>query len=125
MSGSGARDQIVAKVPDLHYRRGCTGKTTKPRAAPRLHSTIFEASWDCPSGGSAGCSDSIGPPPRRIPTGPDDEERLTADLVELAAGTARLGYRKIAEIWRSTAGWIVNDKRVEARSQRGWLGAGG
>jgi putative transposase len=44
---------------------------------------------------------------RRVPTGPDDEERLTADLVELAAGTAAL------VIGRSPAGWIVNDKWVE------------
>jgi putative transposase len=50
---------------------------------------------------------------RRVPTGPDDEERLTADLVELARRHGRLGYRKIAEMLRSTAGWIVNDKRVE------------
>ena len=26
---------------------------------------------------------------------------------------AAYGYRKIAELLRSTAGWIVNDKRVE------------
>ena len=50
---------------------------------------------------------------RRVPTGPDDEKRLTADLVELARRHGRLGYRKIAEMLRSTAGWIVNDKRVE------------
>jgi hypothetical protein len=50
---------------------------------------------------------------RRVPTGPDDEERLTADIVELARRHRRLGYRKIAEMLRSTAGWIVNDKRVE------------
>jgi hypothetical protein len=52
---------------------------------------------------------SIGP----VPTRPDDEERLTADIVELARRHGRLGYRKIAEMLRSTAGWIVNDKRVE------------
>jgi putative transposase len=50
---------------------------------------------------------------RRVPTGPDDEERLTADIVELARRHVRRGYRKIAEMLRSTAGWIVNDKRVE------------
>jgi putative transposase len=49
---------------------------------------------------------------RRVPTGPDDEERLTADIVELARRHGRLGYRKIAEMLRSTAGWIVNDKRI-------------
>jgi transposase InsO family protein len=45
--------------------------------------------------------------------GPDDEERLTADLVELARQYGRYGYRKIAELLRTTAGWVVNDKRVE------------
>ena len=50
---------------------------------------------------------------RRVPTGPDDVERLTADIVELARRHGRLGYRNIAEMLRSTAGWIVNDKRVE------------
>ena len=50
---------------------------------------------------------------RRVARGPDDEERLTADIVELACRHGRLGYRKIAEMLRSTAGWIVNDKRVE------------
>jgi transposase InsO family protein len=38
---------------------------------------------------------------------------VTADIVELARRHGRLGYRKIAAMLRSTAGWIVNDKRVE------------
>ena len=50
---------------------------------------------------------------RRVPKGPDDEEWLTADIVELARRHGRLGYPKIAAMLRSTAGWIVNDKRVE------------
>jgi putative transposase len=50
---------------------------------------------------------------RRIPTGREDEERLTADVVELARQYGRYGYRKIAELLRTRAGWIVNDKRVE------------
>jgi putative transposase len=50
---------------------------------------------------------------RRVPTGRDDEERLTADIVELARQYGRYGYRKIAELLRTTAGWVVNDKRVE------------
>ena len=50
---------------------------------------------------------------RRTPTGRDDEERLIADIVELARQYGRYGYRKIAELLRSTAGWVVNDKRVE------------
>jgi transposase InsO family protein len=50
---------------------------------------------------------------RRIPRGREDEERLTADIVELARQYGRYGYRKIAEFLRSTAGWVINDKRVE------------
>ncbi len=50
---------------------------------------------------------------RRTPAGRNDEERLTADIVELAREYGRYGYRKIAELLRSTAGWVVNDKRVE------------
>lgn len=48
-----------------------------------------------------------------LPMGRGDEERLTADIVELARTYGRYGYRKIAELLRSTAGWAVNDKRVE------------
>ena len=50
---------------------------------------------------------------RRIPTGREDEERLTADIIELARRYGRYGYRKIAEMLRTRAGWVVNDKRVE------------
>ena len=50
---------------------------------------------------------------RRVPAGRDDEELLIADVTELARQYGRYGYRKIAELLRSTAGWIVNDKRVE------------
>ena len=50
---------------------------------------------------------------RHVPTERDDEERLTADIVELARQYGRHGYRKIAELLRSSAGWVVNDKRVE------------
>ena len=50
---------------------------------------------------------------RRVPRQRDDEERLTADIIALARQYGRYGYRKIAELLRSTAGWIVNDKRVE------------
>lgn len=48
-----------------------------------------------------------------MPKGRADEERLTADIVELARQYGRYGYRKIAELLRTTAGWVVNDKRVE------------
>jgi hypothetical protein len=46
---------------------------------------------------------------RRIPRGPDDEERLTADIVELAHRHGRLGYRKIAQMLRSTAARISSE----------------
>jgi putative transposase len=50
---------------------------------------------------------------RKLPRGRDDEEQLTADIIELARRYGRYGYRKIAQLLRSTAGWVVNDKRVE------------
>ena len=50
---------------------------------------------------------------RRAPRGRDDEEQLIADIVELVRRYGRYGYRKIAALLRSTAGWVVNDKRVE------------
>ena len=50
---------------------------------------------------------------RKTPQGRYDKERLTADIVELARQYGRYGYRKIAELLRSTAGWVDNDKRVE------------
>ena len=49
---------------------------------------------------------------RKMPQGRDDEERLTADIIELARLYGRYGYRKIAALLRD-AGWLVNDKRVE------------
>jgi transposase InsO family protein len=48
-----------------------------------------------------------------VPRGPEDEERLTADIIELARQYGRYGYRKIAGMLRDRAGWVVNDKRVE------------
>ena len=49
---------------------------------------------------------------RKTPRGRDDEERLTADIIELDRQYGRYGYRKIAALLRN-AGWVVNDKRVE------------
>ena len=49
---------------------------------------------------------------RKVPTGRDDEERLTVDIIELARQYGRYGYRKIAAFLKD-AGWLVNDKRVE------------
>jgi len=48
----------------------------------------------------------------KVPTGREDEDRLTADTNELARQYGRYGYRKIAALLRH-AGWLVNDKRVE------------
>lgn len=49
---------------------------------------------------------------RKIPTRPDDEAALTADIVALAVQYGRYGYRRIAALLRC-AGWAVNLKRVE------------
>src|ERR671916_1642513 len=49
---------------------------------------------------------------RKLPRGRDDEEQLTADLIELARQYGRYGYRKITAMLRQ-AGWLVNNKRVE------------
>jgi hypothetical protein len=43
---------------------------------------------------------------------PDDEERLTAAIIELATMYGRYGYRRITALLRQ-AGWVVNKKRVE------------
>src|SRR5205823_9113469 len=56
---------------------------------------------------------------RKMPQGRDDEERLTADIIELPRLYGRYGYRKIAALLRDM-GWLVNDKRVE----RIWLREG-
>ncbi len=58
---------------------------------------------------------------RNVPRGREDEERLTADIIELARRYGRYGYRKIAELLRQ-AGWVVNDKRVERIWRREGLG---
>src|SRR5215472_2058517 len=72
--------------------------------------------------GTGHCIRSADPPPMKWSDlryvfwqqggGRDDEERLTADIVELARQYGRYGYRKIAALLRR-AGWLVNDKRVE------------
>src|SRR5271170_2104609 len=49
---------------------------------------------------------------RRMPTTPDDEVVLTADIIELAHQYGRYGYRRITALLRD-AGWLVNKKRVE------------
>ena len=49
---------------------------------------------------------------RTIPTTPDDEAALTADIIALALQYGRYGYRRITALLRD-AGWRVNKKRVE------------
>jgi transposase InsO family protein len=49
---------------------------------------------------------------RKIPTTPDDEAALTADIIELARQYGRYGYRRIMALLHN-AGWTVNKKRVE------------
>ena len=69
---------------------------------------------------------------RKAPRGRDDEERLTADVIELARRYGRYGHRKVTALLRD-AGWLVNDKRVEriwrreggSRCRRASPGAGG
>ena len=52
---------------------------------------------------------------RRTPVRRADEDRLVADMIELARLYGRYGYRRIAALLRD-AGWQVNDKRVERRA---------
>ena len=49
---------------------------------------------------------------RKVPTTPDDEAALTADIIALARQYGRYGYRRITALLRE-AGWAVNKKRVE------------
>ena len=49
---------------------------------------------------------------RKAPRVPDDEARLTAEIVEPAKRFGRYGHRRIAALLRN-AGWAVNRKRVE------------
>ena len=49
---------------------------------------------------------------RKVPTTPDDEAALTADIIELACQYGRYGYRRVTVLLRP-AGWWVNHKRVE------------
>jgi transposase InsO family protein len=48
----------------------------------------------------------------KAPRSRDDEEGLTADIVELARQYGRYGYREVTALLRDT-GWLVNAKRVE------------
>ena len=49
---------------------------------------------------------------RHIPKGRADEDRLVADMIELARQFGRNGYRRIAALLRE-ASWSVSDGRIE------------
>ncbi|MBT6366260.1 MAG: IS3 family transposase [Bacteroidetes bacterium] len=49
---------------------------------------------------------------RHVPNGHADEDRLVADMIELARQFGRYGYRRIAALLRE-AGWSVSDGRIE------------
>jgi len=49
---------------------------------------------------------------RHIPKWHADEDRLVADMIELARQFGRHGYRRIAALLRE-AGWSVSDGRIE------------
>jgi transposase InsO family protein len=49
---------------------------------------------------------------RRRPRGREDEERLVADMIELARQYGSYGYRRVAVLLRD-AGWQVSDGRIE------------
>ena len=49
---------------------------------------------------------------RKVPTTPDDEAALTAEIIKLARQYGRYGYRRVTVLLRP-AGWWVNHKRVE------------
>jgi putative transposase len=49
---------------------------------------------------------------RKVPTTPDDEAALTAEIIGLARQYGRYGYRRVTVLLRP-AGWWVNHKRVE------------
>ena len=48
---------------------------------------------------------------RKVPQTRTDEERLTADIIELAREYGRYGYRRMTAMLQN-AGWNVNHKRV-------------
>ena len=77
----------------------CDGRCPSPSAAPARRSAST-ARRSARRRGAAG------------PRGREDEERLTADTIELARQYGRYGYRKVTALLRD-AGWLVNAKRVE------------
>src|SRR5262245_53623003 len=97
--------------PTPNHTRGCSGKLLSParrracieQVQAQLHVSERRA---CAAPGQHRSTQ------RKVPRGREDEERLTADIIELARQYGRYGYRKIAGLLRQ-AGWLINDKRVE------------
>src|SRR6202158_4851715 len=88
---------------------GCPGKLLSPA---RRRAVIDHVRWVLHVSERRTCA-ALGQhrsTQRKVPRGPEDEERLTADMIALARQYGRYGYRKIAEFLRR-AGWQVNDKR--------------
>ena len=56
---------------------------------------------------------------RKIPRGRADEERLTADIIELARQYGRYGYRKNAELLAGPAGWSTTSGSNGSGDARG------
>jgi putative transposase len=50
---------------------------------------------------------------RHHPSPPQDEKRLTEDIIALATKYGRYGYRRITALLNNMMGWRVNHKRVE------------
>ena len=49
---------------------------------------------------------------RKVPKGRQNEERLVADMIELARQYGRYGYKRVTALLRES-GWHVNHKRIE------------
>src|SRR6516164_5879658 len=115
--GPCAREQPAAQggfrsdAGQAHSAGGCSGKLLSParrracikQVRAQLHVSERRA---CAALGQHRSTQ------RKVPHGRDDEQRLTADIIELARQYGRYGYRKVAELLQQ-AGWIINDKRVE------------
>ena len=103
-------------VSDLTLDKLILAEAAKETSKPRAPQTLYRACSTCSSRLERRACAALGQhrsTQRQARTGAaDDEERLTADIIELASQYGRYGYRKIAALLRH-AGWLVNDKRVE------------
>src|SRR5262245_41350349 len=83
--------------PTPNHTRGCSGKLLSParrracieQVQAQLHVSERRA---CAAPGQHRSTQ------RKVPRGREDEERLTADIIELARQYGRYGYRKIAAL---------------------------